>query len=72
MLWEATNSESDTIYLIDPINCEGSMALPHPSPGFNGAGIELDNTGNIWTVSQNDGQAYPSNPACRSSATFRG
>ncbi len=34
------------------------MALPHPSPGFNGAGIELDNTGNIWTVSQNDGQAY--------------
>ena len=34
------------------------MALPHPSPGFNGAGIELDKTGNIWTVSQNDGLAY--------------
>ena len=53
MLWEATNSESDTIYLIDPINCETSMALPHPGGGgFNGAGIELDNTGNLWTVSQ--------------------
>jgi len=58
MLWEATNSDTDTIYLIDPVNCEASMALPHPNGGFNGAGIELDNTGNIWTVSQNDGQAY--------------
>ena len=58
MLWEATNSETDTIYLIDPINCETSMALPHPGGGgFNGAGIELDNTGNIWTVSQG-GEAF--------------
>jgi hypothetical protein len=58
MLWEATNSDTDTIYLIDPINCESSMALPHPNGGFNGAGIELDVVGNIWTVSQNDGQAF--------------
>jgi hypothetical protein len=59
MLWEATNSDTDTIYLIDPINCETSMALPHPGGGgFNGAGIELDNAGNIWTVSQSGGEAF--------------
>ena len=59
MLWEATNSETDTIYLIDPVTCEASMALPHPAGGgFNGAGIELDNVGNIWTVSQNTGEAF--------------
>ncbi len=59
MLWEATNSESDTIYLIDPETCAASLALPHPSGGGgNGAGIELDAVGNIWTVSQNTGQAF--------------
>ena len=58
MLWEATNSESDTIYLLDPTTCEASMALPHPDPFFNGAGLELDAVGNLWTVSQGSRQAF--------------
>lgn len=59
MLWEATNSETDTIYLIDPATCAASMALPHPAGGFgNGAGIELDAVGNLWTVGQNVGTAF--------------
>jgi subtilisin family serine protease len=59
MLWEATNSESDTIYLIDPVTCEASVALQHPSGGGgNGAGIELDVVGNLWTVSQGGGEAF--------------
>jgi hypothetical protein len=33
-------------------------AIGHPEPGFNGAGIEIDTTGNLWTVSQNGGTAY--------------
>ena len=58
MLWEATNSESDTIYLLDPTTCEASMAIPHPDPFFNGAGLELDAVGNLWTVSQAGRTAY--------------
>ena len=60
MLWEATNSEYDTIYLLDPETCDASLAMPHPSGGGgNGAGIELDATGNLWTVSQNDWPGVP-------------
>ncbi len=58
LLWEATNSESDTIYLLDPATCDTIRAIDPPSPGFNGAGLELDNQGNLWTVSQNDGFAF--------------
>lgn len=59
MLWEATNSESDTIYLLDPTTCEASAALPHPDGGgFNGAGLEIDPVGNLWTVGQASGNAY--------------
>lgn len=57
-LWEATNSESDTLWLIDATTCEPTLSLPHPEPGFNGAGIELDSVGNLWTVSQSGGTAY--------------
>ncbi len=58
LLWEATNSETDDIHLIDPVTCETFQTLPHPTPGFNGAGIELDTVGNLWTVSQGSGNAY--------------
>lgn len=59
LLWEATNSETDTIYLIDPFSCETFRALPHPAGGFgNGAGLEMDPTGNLWTVGQGTGSAY--------------
>ena len=58
-LWEATNSDSDTIFLIDPTTCATEDAIGHPDGGgFNGAGIELDRVGNIWTVGQNSGNAY--------------
>jgi subtilisin family serine protease len=59
MLWEATNSESDTIWLIDPVTCDASVALSHPDGGgFGGAGLEIDVVGNLWTVGQNSGNAY--------------
>ena len=41
MLWEATNSDTDTIFLLDPATCETVRALAHPDGGgFGGAGIE--------------------------------
>jgi len=59
MLWEATNSDTDTIFLIDPATCETVRAIDHPDGGgFGGAGIELDAVGNLWTVGQNSGNAY--------------
>ena len=55
-----TNSDTDTICLIDPIDLrDGRARSPHPDGGgFDGAGIELDAVGNIWTVGQNSGNAY--------------
>ena len=58
LLWEATNSDTDTIWLLDPTTCEGIRSIAHPDPGFKGAGIEMDQVGNLWTVSQAGGKAY--------------
>lgn len=59
MLWAATNSDTDTIFLLDPTTCETVRALPHPDGGgFGGAGLETDVVGNLWTVGQNSGNAY--------------
>jgi hypothetical protein len=58
ILWEATNSPTDTIYEVNPGTCGMLATLPHPTPGFNGAGLEMDEAGNLWTVSQNAHNAY--------------
>ncbi|HEX7196705.1 MAG TPA: malectin domain-containing carbohydrate-binding protein, partial [Candidatus Limnocylindria bacterium] len=58
LLWVATNSESDTIYLVDPATCESLQALSHPEPGFNGGGLEIDTVGNLWMVSQISSSAF--------------
>lgn len=58
LLWMATNSEFDDIFLVDPTTCDLLSAIPHPEPGGNGAGIEIDARGNLWTVSQNSATAY--------------
>ena len=58
-LWVQSNSESDVISLIDPITCETLSVLGHPDGGgFNGAGLETDTVGNLWTVGQASGTAY--------------
>jgi hypothetical protein len=44
--------------LIDPGTCETEGWVPHPDPGFNGAGLELDAVGNLWTVSQGSQTAF--------------
>ncbi|MEU5941472.1 malectin domain-containing carbohydrate-binding protein [Micromonospora sp. NPDC047548] len=58
VLWAATNSQSDTIYQLDPGTCGIRGSLPHPTPGFNGAGLEMDDTGNLWTVGQKSNRVY--------------
>jgi subtilisin family serine protease len=58
ILWEATNSPTDTIYELNPNTCGVLATLPHPNPGFNGAGLEMDEAGNLWMISQNAHNAY--------------
>jgi subtilisin family serine protease len=58
IVWEATNSPTDTIYELNPNTCAVLATLPHPTPGFNGAGLEMDEAGNLWMVSQNAHNAY--------------
>jgi hypothetical protein len=66
VLWAATNGENDTIYALDPDTCaivptvglNGTGTLPHPDPGFNGAGLEMDENGNLWMVSQGSAKAF--------------
>jgi hypothetical protein len=42
VLWEATNSYSDTIYELNPDDCTVLSTLAHPTPGYNGGGLEVD------------------------------
>ncbi len=59
LLWEQTNSDTDTIFLLEPATCATLRALPHPDGGgFGGAGIETDVVGNLWLTGQNSGNAY--------------
>jgi len=57
VIWAATNSPSDTIYELNPDDCTTLSALAHPTPGFAGAGLDMDVDGNLWTVSQAVNQA---------------
>ncbi|MDT8307089.1 MAG: carboxypeptidase regulatory-like domain-containing protein [Anaerolineae bacterium] len=58
IVWVATNSASDPIYQVDPDTCTILGSLPHPSPGFDGAGLEMDTTGNLWMIDQDPNTAY--------------
>jgi hypothetical protein len=58
VLWEATNSWTDTIYELNPDDCTVLSTLAHPMPGYNGAGLEMDEEGNLWMVSQYPPTAY--------------
>jgi hypothetical protein len=58
VLWAATNSSTDTIYELNPATCTVLNTVAHPAPGFNGAGLELDDRGNLWMVSQGARRVY--------------
>jgi hypothetical protein len=57
-VWEATNSPTDTIFRIDPNTCATVSSLNHPNPFFNGAGLEMDESGNLWMIGQSPNTAY--------------
>ncbi len=56
-VWMATNSLTDTIYQINPETCETLSTLAHPNTdGYKGAGLAMDDLGNLWMVRQSDPQ----------------
>ncbi len=57
-IWEATNSPTDTIFRVDPTTCAAVSTLAHPNPFFNGAGLEMDESGNLWMIGQTPNTAY--------------
>jgi subtilisin family serine protease len=58
ILWMATNSPTDTIYQLNPGTCAVLSTLPHPNPGFGGAGLEMDEEGNLWMIDQSPNNVY--------------
>ena len=58
ILWEASNSGLDTLYALNPDTGTVLRTVPHPDPGNNGAGLETDRDGNLWTLSQGGKRVY--------------
>jgi subtilisin family serine protease len=58
IVWAATNSPTDTIYRLNPDTCAVLSTLPHPSPGFAGGGLEMDEAGNLWMIDQSPNTVY--------------
>jgi hypothetical protein len=58
IVWEATNSPTDTIFQLNPQTCAVISTLPHPSPGFDGAGLEMDEQGNLWMIDQDPNRVF--------------
>ncbi len=55
-LWVSTNSETDTIYQVDPTTCAPISAIAGPGTSqFGGAGLEVGASGDLWAVDQVDG-----------------
>jgi hypothetical protein len=58
-VWEATNSVTDTIYRVDPTTCAMVSTLPHPGhDSFDGAGLEMDEGGNLWMIRQSPNTVF--------------
>ena len=59
VLWMATNSETDTIYELNPEDCTVLSTLAPPQGGaYQGAGLEMDPEGNLWVISQSPNTVY--------------
>jgi subtilisin family serine protease len=52
VVWVATNSPTDTIYQVNGTTCSILGSLAHPRPGFNGGGLHMDDSGDLWMVEQ--------------------
>jgi subtilisin family serine protease len=58
VLWVGTNTDTDTIYALNPDDCTVLSTLAHPAPGYNSGGLEMDEVGNLWMIAQLPPQVY--------------
>jgi subtilisin family serine protease len=59
VLWQATNSGTDTIYELNPDDCTVLSTLAPPaSGGYQGGGLEMDGLGNLWMIAQSPNKVY--------------
>lgn len=59
VLWASTNSETDTIYQLNPEDCSVLSTLRFPQGGgYQGAGLEMDAEGSLWAMAQSPNKAY--------------
>jgi hypothetical protein len=58
-LWVSVNAATSFVYELDPAtgNVIQSFAVPGPS-GYTGAGLEIDNLGNLWVMNQTNQTLY--------------
>jgi subtilisin family serine protease len=55
-LWISPNAATEAITAVNPDTCAQITSVADPNPAaFTGAGLELDDTGNLWAISQNSG-----------------
>ncbi len=55
-LWVATNSETDTIYQVDPRTCATISTIADPgTQQLSGAGLEVGPDGDLWAFDQVEG-----------------
>ncbi|TPV92266.1 MAG: hypothetical protein B7733_26475 [Myxococcales bacterium FL481] len=59
VLWAATSSPTDTIYELDPTDCTVLSTLAPPQAGgYQGAGLDIDEDGNLWAVAVSPNRVY--------------
>jgi subtilisin family serine protease len=52
-LWISPNAATEPITAVNPDTCAVITSVADPNPtAFSGAGLELDDTGNLWAISQ--------------------
>ncbi len=55
-LWIAPNASTEVLTAVNPDTCAQIATVADPNPAaFTGAGLELDDTGNLWVISQTSG-----------------
>ncbi|MEO3819933.1 S8 family serine peptidase [Plantactinospora sp. B24E8] len=61
VLWGINQDSKESIWAMDPENCRALASVPDPDPRpLTGAGLDLDDQGNLWVLGSGTGRPYAS------------